>query len=131
MNIGDKVFVVRYMRWGNRDQYSAGAVEKITPSGLIDVRYGDRVTRFSKDMREYGCRVAESACIDTQMPYDERVKQVGLETRIDRAHAALNAVTKVDESKKRSRYDKKEDLVEEFERLRALMSAAQQLILAV
>lgn len=130
MNIGDKVFIVRYMRWGHRDQYRAGTVDKITPSGLIDVRHGERTTRFSKDLREYGCKF-EGERIDTQMLYDERVKQIGLETRIDRAHAALNAIVKVDESKRRTRYDKKEELVEELERLQALLNIAEQNILAV
>lgn len=126
MNIGDKVYIVHsYTGWG-RNSYTPGVVSKITPSGLIDVQTGpnNRVTRFGKNKKEYAQRYG-GGCIDN-MPFEERELEVATLNRIGKAAAALAKVTA--ESR---RYDTKEELIAEVERLQALLMEATTLVLGV
>lgn len=128
MNVGDRVYIVTTGHWGHRDRYRAGTVTKITPSGLIDVTPEKFVsaTRFSKDLRQLGNRYGEY--IDTEMPFAERAVWLARIHRIEKAAAALASV---EPNKDKRRYDTKEELTAEFERLQALMNIAEELIKVV
>lgn len=128
MNVGDKVFVVRYGSWGARDRYRAGEITNITTTGLIDVTFPQfaKPQRFSKDLREYGQRNGGER-IDSSLEFTQRKRVLEEEARIDKAHLALLTVIEP-RRETRQRYNNKAELVAELERLQALLNVAEQLI---
>jgi hypothetical protein len=125
MNVGDKVFLVRYYSWGSRDAFREGVVSKITPSGLIDVKVRGLTTRFDKNGRERATYNGER--IDTEMSFEERLSHQAMLGRIDIAAVALRVVT----TEERRRYNTKEELIEEVERLYKLLAEANLLVQGV
>lgn len=129
MKVGDKVFIVHsYGGWLLRNQYTPGVISKITPTGLIDVQVGPNkvIYRYGKNLREYG-QGWRGDWIDTEMTFEDRAVDNQKFGRIDKAAVAISKVVATGNR----RYDTKEELVEEIERLKALLEEANLLVQGV
>ena len=125
LKAGDPVFVASFLgSWGGPN-YTKGVVQKITPSGMIDVLIGfaKEPTRFNSDGRSRGKYSREQ--IDG-MTFAEREADLNKEERIKKANTALQAV-----AAEKFRNPNELDLVKEADRLQNLLDAANKLIEAI
>lgn len=123
---GEKVFVAQFLgSWGG-PTYTPGIVQKITPSGMIDVviGFGKEPTRFNPDGRSRGKYTREQ--IDGLMTFEEREADLAKRDRIQAANNALQTI-----AVEKMRNPEQLDLVKEVERLRGLLDAADKLIEAI
>jgi len=92
LKVNDQVFVSQYYSWGS-PIYIKGVVQKLTPSGMIDVLigYATEPTRFNSEGRERGVSASLAARIDN-LPFSERETAIAKEERGKAANAALQAI---------------------------------------
>ncbi len=124
---GEKVFIAQFLgSWGGPN-YIPGTVQKITPSGMIDVLIGfaKEPTRFNADGRERSKSTYREQ-IDGLMTFEEREADLAKRDRIRAANDALQAVVP-----EKMRNPEQLDLVKEFSRLLSLLEAANKLIEAI
>ncbi len=124
--VGENVFVAEFLgSWGG-PTYTKGVVQKITPSGMIDVLIGfaKEPTRFRADGRSRG--EYSKRQIDGLMTFEEREAELGKEERARTANTALQLVTC-----EKLHNPEQLTLVEEAKRLQGLLDAANKLIEAI
>jgi len=123
--VGDKTYLVQHYGWGCRPQYTPGVVQKVTPTGLIDivVGFGKEPTRFKADGSQQGTR--HGYLID-EMGFAEREVDIA---RTERIEAACNALQAIEPEKLRN--PEVLDLVKEHERLQTALNEVRKLIDAV
>jgi len=127
LKAGDSVFIGQfYGSWGG-PSYTRGVVQKITPSGMIDVLIGhsQQPTRFNPDGRQRGASFGHAEQIDG-MPFAEREADLDRRNRAQKANTALTAVVA-----EKMRNPEKDDLQKEAARLQSLLDEANKLIEAV
>jgi len=121
LKAGDKVFIAQFLgSWGG-PSYTRGVVQKITPSGMIDVLigHGTAPTRFNPDGRQRG----STYCQLDNRPFAEREADLDQRGRIAKANEALQAI-----APEKFRNPEKATLILEVARLQNLLDNAKKLI---
>lgn len=122
MELGQKV----YMNDGQR-RYVAGEVVKITPKGLVDVKWGHEgkiTSRFKAD----GKRQGSAWTLDTEMPFDVRTEYVQNESLLEEAGTAFNNIRIETVSFWYGRNFGKEDIVTRLDALQEQINGVRRLL---
>ena len=129
MTVGQKV----YMNDGHR-RYVAGEVVKITPKGLIDVKWGHEgkvTSRFKADGKRQGDSYYSAWTLDTEMPFDARTEYVQNEAVLEEAGKAFNGIKIETVSFWYGRNFGKEDIAARLDALQEQINKVRQMLESV
>lgn len=121
LKVGDPVFLT-----DRAGLFARGVVVKITPSGCIDVRNGDFVTRYNFDGRKRGMEKWDYDVIDVRMTFAAREEWLKKQGRAKAAAALVNGIKNV-----APLCDYRlgaEALTKELDRLQSLVFAARKAV---
>jgi len=130
LKVGDRVFLARSGSWDTR--FSPGTVDHITPSGMVDVRFGlgpkgstdIKPIRFRTNGQRLGSEAYRDWYIDT-LPFEQRRALLEQEDRTRTAVAAFHSI-KV-QGGINLRWGR-EGLMQELDRLQGLIDAARKVV---
>ena len=120
---GDKVY-----RYDGYSAYMPCEVAKVTPTGQVTVTftYGGPSIFFPTG-RERGAGKYEGACLDVDMPFDNRTEWLAARERIKAARLALRQI----EVGRTDEHSDKASLTAEVNRLQGLLDAVRALVEAI
>lgn len=126
MEVGQKV----YMNDGHR-RYVVGEVVKITPKGLVDVKWGHEgkvTSRFSVAGKRQGDAYYSAWALDTEMSFDARTEYIQNEAVLDEAAKAFNGIKIEAVSFWYGRNSDKDDIAARLDALQAQINGVRALL---
>jgi hypothetical protein len=122
METGQKVYI------NARDHFYPGEVVKITPSGLVDVKFGDSgLSRFKKDGRRQGDSYYHGWRLDTEMSFDDRSEWL---KDVQARSAVTIAIKSIEYPRLETwgRTPEKQEMAEALDKVQAQVDAARELL---